>query len=74
MTPQHDPGGAHDARSWLKTPAGWALCSFLATGAFDLIAEHTVHRFGVLPWLFLLVYPVKHDHGIGQTFDLNGCA
>ena len=60
MTHQHDHGGAREARPFLKTPAGWVLCGFLAIGAFYLITEHTAHLFGALPWLFLLVCPFMH--------------
>ncbi len=60
MTHQHDHGGAPEARPFLKTPAGWVLCGFLAIGAFYLLAEHTAHLFGVLPWLFLLACPFMH--------------
>ncbi len=60
MTHQHDHGGASETRPFLKTPAGWVLCGFLAIGAFYLITEHTAHLFGVLPWLFLLACPLMH--------------
>ena len=74
MTHQHDHGGAPDARPFLKTPAGWVLCVFLAIGAFYLITEHTAHLFGVLPWLFLLACPFMHFfmHGHGGHGSHNG--
>ena len=60
MRRQHDHGGADEAPPFLKTPAGWVLCGFLAIGAFYLITEHTAHLFGALPWLFLLACPLMH--------------
>ena len=82
MRRQHEHGGADEARPFLKTPAGWVLCGFLAIGAFYLITEHTAHLFGVLPWLFLLACPLMHlfmhgghgGHGSGQGHDHGGDA
>lgn len=80
MTHQHDHGGAPEARPFLKTPAGWIFCGFLAIGAFYLVTEHTAHLLGVLPFLLLLACPLMHvfmhgrhgghgGHGGGQDGD-----
>ncbi|MCW2319309.1 hypothetical protein M2322_004884 [Rhodoblastus acidophilus] len=65
MTSEHEHGcathaEAPDHRPLLKTPAGWALCAFLAIGAFYLVTEHTAHLFGALPYLLLLACPLMH--------------
>ena len=49
----------------------WILIGFLAVAAFFLIAEHTAHVLGALPYLILLACPLLHffmhrghgDHG-----------
>lgn len=73
MTHEHDRGGAHEARPFLKTPAGWVLCGFLAIGAFYLITEHTAHLFGVLPYLLLLACPLGHLFMHGGHGGRHGC-
>ena len=47
-------------RSFLATPAGIALCAFLAIAAFFLWVEHRAHVLGVLPWLLLAACPLLH--------------
>jgi hypothetical protein len=47
-------------RSFLATPAGIALCVFLAIAAFFLWIEHRAHVLGVLPWLLLAACPLLH--------------
>jgi hypothetical protein len=60
MTYSHDHDDGPGRRPFLKTPAGWVLCGFLAIGAFYLVTEHTAHLFGVLPFLLLLACPLMH--------------
>ena len=45
---------------WLRSPAGFALVSFLAIAAFYLVKEHTAHVFGFLPYTLLLLCPLLH--------------
>lgn len=40
--------------------ANWILIGFLAVAAFFLIAEHTAHVLGALPYLILLACPLLH--------------
>ena len=54
MSTQDRPSG----RSFLATPAGIALCVFLAIAAFFLWVEHRAHVLGVLPWLLLAACPL----------------
>lgn len=59
-------------RGFLASPAGIALCVFLAAAGFYLVFEHRAHLVGVL-WLLPLVICVAmhffmhgghgHDHG-----------
>ena len=46
--------------TWLRSRAGVALMAFLVIAVFFLATEHTAHFFGVLPFLFLLLYPLLH--------------
>ena len=72
MSTRDQPAG----RSFLATPAGIALCVFLAIGGFFLWVEHRAHMLGVLPWLLLAACPLMHlvmhrgghggHHGPGQ--------
>ena len=48
------------SRSFLTTPAGIALCVFLAIAAFFLWVEHRAHVLGVLPWLLVAACPLLH--------------
>jgi hypothetical protein len=51
-----------------RTPSGIILFIFLGIAAFYLLTEHTVHVFGVLPFLLLAACPVMHlfmHHGHG---------
>jgi hypothetical protein len=45
---------------FLATPAGIALCVFLAIAAFFLWVEHRAHLLGALPWLLLAACPLLH--------------
>ena len=56
MSTQNRPAG----RSFLATPAGVALCLFLAIAAFFLWTEHRAHVLGALPWLLLAACPLLH--------------
>ena len=38
----------------------WILIGFIAIAAFFLIAEHTAHVLGALPYLILLLCPLMH--------------
>jgi heme/copper-type cytochrome/quinol oxidase subunit 4 len=54
----HSPGESNlnegRKRSFLNTPAGFALCVFLAVAGVFLWVEHRAHILGVLPLLLLL--------------------
>jgi Protein of unknown function (DUF2933) len=53
---------------WWRTRSGIVLCGFLLIAAFYLLAEHTAHVFGVLPFLLILACPLMHlfmHHGHG---------
>jgi hypothetical protein len=52
--------GRDEAKPFLRTPAGIALCVFLAIAAFFLWTEHRAHLLGVLPWLLLAACPLMH--------------
>ena len=56
MSPRDRSAG----RSFLTTPAGIALCVFLAIAAFFLWVEHRAHVLGVLPWLLVAACPLLH--------------
>jgi hypothetical protein len=45
---------------WLWSKTGLTLIAFLAIAAFFLIAEHTAHLFGVLPYVLLFLCPLLH--------------
>jgi len=45
---------------WLRSRAGLTLIAFLAIATFFLVAEHTAHFFGILPYALLLVCPLLH--------------
>lgn len=59
------------AGEFLRSRTGLALLVFLGIAAFFLIAEHTAHLYGVLPFALLLLCPLMHlfmhgghgDHG-----------
>ena len=40
---------------WLRSKIGLALIIFLMIASFFLIAEHTAHLFGLLPYALLLL-------------------
>ncbi len=63
-------------RIWLRSPAGLALCAFLAIVLFFVLAEHRAHFFGALPWLLLLACPLLHllHGGHGGHIDHAGHA
>lgn len=63
----HDP---QDAPPFRRSPAGVGLLVATAVGGFYLLAEHTAHVFGALPYLLLLACPLMHSfmhrgHGNG---------
>lgn len=62
---EHQPGRNKPGSFW-KTPLGWAFIGFAAIAAFFLIAEHTAHLSGWLPWLLLLACPLMHIFGHGH--------
>lgn len=45
---------------FLRTRTGVALFVFLGIAAFFLIAEHSAHLFGLLPFALLLLCPLMH--------------
>lgn len=59
-------------RSFFRSPMDLVLLGFLAIAAFFLLAEHTAHVFGVLPYLLVLLCPLLHwllhgRHGSAHT-------
>jgi hypothetical protein len=72
-----------DSTSFLRSPAGMALCVFLAVAALFLVLEHSAHLLGAWPLLILLVCVVMHlfmhrghgghgSHGGDSNRDDNG--
>jgi fatty acid desaturase len=72
-----------DSASFLRSPAGMALCVFLAVAALFLVLEHSAHLLGAWPLLILLVCFVMHlfmhrghgsrgSHGPDSNRDMNG--
>ena len=56
------------AAPWWRTTNGVVMCGFLLVAGFYLMAEHTAHLFGVLPFLLILACPLMHlfhHHGLG---------
>lgn len=52
------------------TKTGIVCAGFLAVAAFFLLAEHTAHVLGALPWLLLAACPLMHlfmHHGHGAS-------
>ncbi|MBI3456301.1 MAG: DUF2933 domain-containing protein [Candidatus Rokubacteria bacterium] len=47
-------------RSWLRSRSGLVLLAFLGIAGFFLVAEHTAHVLGALPYLVLLLCPLLH--------------
>ena len=62
--------GMRRDRSWLWSRSGLVLLGFLLIAAFFVLAEHTAHVLGVLPYLLLLACPLLHlfhgGHGGGH--------
>jgi hypothetical protein len=52
---------------WFRSRSGIVLLAFLTIAAFFLVAEHTAHVFGVLPYLLLLACPLMHFLHGGHT-------
>ena len=50
----------HHAGGLLRSRTGLALAAFVAIALFFLIAEHTAHVFGFLPFALLLLCPLLH--------------
>jgi hypothetical protein len=46
--------------SFWRTPSGITLLGFLAVALFFLLAEHTAHVMGALPFLLVLACPLMH--------------
>jgi hypothetical protein len=46
--------------SFWRSPAGLTLLVAMAVGGFYLLAEHTAHVFGALPYLLVLACPLMH--------------
>ena len=73
MQTKRESLGASVQRTWTRT----MLWCFLAVIAFYLLAEHTAHLFGVLPYLLLAACPLMHlfmhgnrgGHGSGHNHD-----
>jgi hypothetical protein len=57
---------------FVKSRTGLVLLAFLAIAAFYLIAEHTAHIFGVLPYALLLLCPLLHLFMHGGHGDHRG--
>ena len=53
-------GNRPAGRSFFASPAGIALCVFLAIAGFFLWTEHQAHLLGALPWLLLAACPLLH--------------
>jgi hypothetical protein len=49
------PDAGEERRAFLNTPAGFALCVFLAIGAIFLWLEHRAHVMGALPLILPLL-------------------
>jgi hypothetical protein len=47
-------------KQWLQSPVGLVSLTLLSIAAFFLITEYTVHIFGALPYLFLMLCPLIH--------------
>ena len=61
-----------DAQPRWRSPTGIVTIGFLAVAGYFLIAEHTAHVVGVLPWLLLAACPLMHlfmhhRHGGGNS-------
>jgi fatty acid desaturase len=72
-----------ESASFLRSPAGMALCVFLAVAALFLVLEHSAHLLGAWPLLFLLLCAIMHlfmhrghgghgSHGSNSNRDDNG--
>ena len=57
---------------WLRSTSGQIFLIFLLIAAFYLIAEHTAHVFGVLPYVLLLLCPLLHLFMHGRHGDHTG--
>ena len=59
-----------ETRPWFRSRTGLVLLAFLAIAGFFVVAEHTAHALGVLPYLLLLACPLLHllhgGHGSGH--------
>lgn len=53
-------GEPPEGRSWFWSRSGLVLLAFLGITGFFLVAEHTAHVLGVLPYLLLLACPLLH--------------
>ncbi|MBI3327600.1 MAG: DUF2933 domain-containing protein [Nitrospinae bacterium] len=58
MSTEHHPL----ASSWFRSRAGLVLLAFVAIVAFFLVTEHTAHVFGALPFVLVLLCPLRRRH------------
>jgi hypothetical protein len=60
-------------RSFLGSPAGFAVCLALAAVGLYLLVTHTGHALSALPYVLLLACPLLHffghGHGHGHHHD-----
>lgn len=64
-----------DGRSFWRSPAGIALCVFLAVAAFLLVTEHGAHLLGAWPVLLIAACAGMHlfmHHGHGGHRERKG--
>lgn len=54
------PSQEFNIARWIRSGTGLVLIAFLAIAGFLLIAEHTAHFFGLLPYALLLLCPLLH--------------
>ena len=69
--------GQGERRSLWRSPAGIALCVFLAVAGLLLVLEHGAHILGAWPLLFLLICGGMHffmhrEHGGHGDHDGHG--
>lgn len=62
--------GNHESDgSWrnrlIRTPLGWGLSLVVAAAGIYLLATHTGHVLGALPYLLLMACPLMHLFGHG---------
>jgi hypothetical protein len=66
-------GSESNWRRWLiRTPLGWALSLAVAVAGVYLLATHTGHVLGALPFLLLMACPLMHIFGHGHGGHKHG--